>query len=366
MYTEARIMRALSHPNIIKLEGVIVEKIPIMLVIEYLEGSCLSKALIANKVPNETRFPIVMGMLYGLQYMHQHGFIHRDIAARNVMVSNDCRTVKIIDFGLAKHGLQFTLKKCSKIPAKWLAPEILDKWTFTPKSDTWAFGVCIWEIYHDGAEPYADTPGFKASSSEPEGPQGKTPTATTPLAKTPNAATPAGSTPTNAKNSTVKRATKTPKLRPELMITKNAEWVPQDFMPIYKRMHDINVDRRIELSAMAEEIEKKILPTLPPAVLIEAKIHMEKRPPFDSKFKVDLSSHLSKGSPSAPPSKGSKKAEYVPINKTARRKNPNQTRSRSKSTGDSTGPSTGTTSSGSNPGHKSADKTHTKRRGKKN
>uniref|UniRef100_A0A1I7TW47 NPH3 domain-containing protein n=2 Tax=Caenorhabditis tropicalis TaxID=1561998 RepID=A0A1I7TW47_9PELO len=150
------------------------------------------------------------------------------------------------------------------------------------------------------------------------------------------------------------------------MITKNAEWVPQDFMPIYKRMHDINVDRRIELSAMAEEIEKKILPTLPPAVLIEAKIHMEKRPSFDPKFKVDLSSHLSKGSPSAPASKGSKKAEYAPLNKTLTNRRKLATKTRSKSTGDSTGPSTGTISSGSNAGHKSTDKTHTKRRGKKN
>ncbi|EFO83284.1 hypothetical protein CRE_13609 [Caenorhabditis remanei] len=114
------------------------------------------------------RFPVVVGILYGERYMHTNIYIHRDIAARNEMVSNDCRLVKIIDFGSAKHGLRFTVSNpcqhppklklfqlgaTQKIPAKWLSPEVLKTWTFSTKSDTWAFGVCIWEIYHNGAEP---------------------------------------------------------------------------------------------------------------------------------------------------------------------------------------------------------------------
>lgn len=54
----------------------------------------------------------------------------------------------------------------TKMPIKWLAPEILNKvaddltmvvdeqGAFTNKSDVWAFGIVMWEFYMDGKEPY--------------------------------------------------------------------------------------------------------------------------------------------------------------------------------------------------------------------
>lgn len=109
MYTEARAMRRFQHQNIIRFEGVVVEKLPILLLIEYFEGSCLLSALQKKKVANVMRFPIICGIMYGLDHIHSNNYIHRDIAARNVMVSADCRNIKIIDFGLAKHGSTFSV-----------------------------------------------------------------------------------------------------------------------------------------------------------------------------------------------------------------------------------------------------------------
>ncbi|KAF1760572.1 hypothetical protein GCK72_008821 [Caenorhabditis remanei] len=143
IYTEARVMRALIHPNIIRLEGVVVEKIPVMLVIEFMEGSSLLDALLKKRVPNEMRFPICMAVLYAVLHMHINSYIHRDIAARNGMVSHDCRTVKLIDFGLAKHGTQFILNNIGKIPVKRLPPEVLRTKRFSTKSDTWALAICF-------------------------------------------------------------------------------------------------------------------------------------------------------------------------------------------------------------------------------
>ena len=62
--------------------------------------------------------------------------------------------MKIADFGLSREGTCYQMDPHTKVPIKWLAPEILQTALFTQKTDVWAFGVMCWEIYNDGIEPY--------------------------------------------------------------------------------------------------------------------------------------------------------------------------------------------------------------------
>ncbi|CAO4371139.1 unnamed protein product [Caenorhabditis nigoni] len=301
MFTEARAMRALMHPNIIRLEGVVVEKLPLYLVIEFLEGSSLLDALRKKKVNNIYRFPICMAVLYAVLWMHMQNYIHRDIAARNVMISHDCRTVKLIDFGLAKHGLQFTLDVATKIPLKRLAPEVQKTKIFSAKSDTWALAICFWEIYHDGAPIYSNV--IPSLDSKPPAAPSPAPSATP-------------TTPDTSKNSNVKgkQATQTRKRAkkgiavpapkpvveapkpaskdkgepPELVITQNVDFLPEKFVPRFKMMTEKKARKRIELAEIANVVEKEILPTLPEMVRTELKYHVDRRPPFDPNFKVQF------------------------------------------------------------------------------
>lgn len=90
-----------------------------------------------------------------LSYLESKKFVHRDIAARNVLVSaHDC--VKLADFGLSRLIEEDCYYKASKgkLPIKWMAPESINFRRFTTASDVWMFGVCVWEICMLGVKPF--------------------------------------------------------------------------------------------------------------------------------------------------------------------------------------------------------------------
>ncbi|KAI6233526.1 Tyrosine-protein kinase [Aphelenchoides fujianensis] len=61
---------------------------------------------------------------------------------------------KISDFGMSREGSHYKMPTGRRVPMKWLAPEVITSYLFSPKSDVWAFGVVVWEVYADGTEPF--------------------------------------------------------------------------------------------------------------------------------------------------------------------------------------------------------------------
>ena len=90
-------------------------------------------------------------------------YVHRDIAARNCLISEDGKTCKLADFGMA-HEMQeqaetgeyyyITENTKDMIPIAWTAPEASTSRrprVYNEKSDVWSFGVLLWEIFTRGA-----------------------------------------------------------------------------------------------------------------------------------------------------------------------------------------------------------------------
>ncbi|KAL3105693.1 hypothetical protein niasHT_021576 [Heterodera trifolii] len=92
------------------------------------------------------------GAAAGLDHVHSKGILHCDIAARNCLFSEN--TVKVADFGLAFKGPSKPVETGKPVPIRWLSPETMRERTFTPKSDTWAYGVLCWEIFCNAQQPY--------------------------------------------------------------------------------------------------------------------------------------------------------------------------------------------------------------------
>lgn len=91
----------------------------------------------------------------GLYHLHANDYIHRDIAARNFLVSDESR-VFISDFGMSRMEEDVIDTSRDMIGAfRWMAPETFRNGAFTKKSDIFSFGIFIWEVLHMKI-PYSD------------------------------------------------------------------------------------------------------------------------------------------------------------------------------------------------------------------
>uniref|UniRef100_A0A8D2ZMK4 non-specific protein-tyrosine kinase n=1 Tax=Scophthalmus maximus TaxID=52904 RepID=A0A8D2ZMK4_SCOMX len=153
---EALTMRQFDHPHIVKLMGVITDN-PVWIIMELCTFGELRSFLQVRKYSLDLASLILYSyqLSTALAYLESKRFVHRDIAARNVLVSTvDC--VKLGDFGLSRYMEDSSYYKASKgkLPIKWMAPESINFRRFTTASDVWMFGVCMWEILMYGIKPF--------------------------------------------------------------------------------------------------------------------------------------------------------------------------------------------------------------------
>ncbi|XP_066278799.1 fibroblast growth factor receptor 3-like [Branchiostoma lanceolatum] len=152
------------HPNIVRLYGVITESEPKRIVLEYAaQGDLLAYLRKSRDNPNMTLKDLVglaVGVARALQELEVLQIVHRDVAARNVLVTDD-NVAKLADFGLARDvytdAMYVRTRQAGRdepLPLKWMSLESLRDGEYTCQSDVWSFGVLLWEIATRGEEPH--------------------------------------------------------------------------------------------------------------------------------------------------------------------------------------------------------------------
>lgn len=147
---EINLLLCLNHPNVVDLKEVVVGQglDSIFLVMGYCEQDLAS--LLDNMSTPFTEAQvkcISLQVLEGLQYLHQHFIVHRDLKVSNLLLT-DHGIVKIADFGLARtYGLPLKNMTPRVVTLWYRAPELLfGSKTHSTAVDMWAMGCILAEL----------------------------------------------------------------------------------------------------------------------------------------------------------------------------------------------------------------------------
>ncbi|XP_055494201.1 mitogen-activated protein kinase kinase kinase 13-like isoform X1 [Leucoraja erinacea] len=153
--TDIKPLRKLKHPNIIAFKGVCTQAPCYCIIMEYCAHGQLYEVLRAGrKISPRLLVDWSSGIASGMNYLHLHKIIHRDLKSPNVLVTHD-DTVKISDFGTSKELSDKSTKMSFAGTVAWMAPEVIRNEPVSEKVDIWSFGVVLWELL-TGEVPYKD------------------------------------------------------------------------------------------------------------------------------------------------------------------------------------------------------------------
>nr|BAD19174.1 putative MAP4K alpha1 [Oryza sativa Japonica Group] len=164
---EAQTMILIDQPNVMKAHCSFTNNHSLWVVMPYMAGgSCLHimKSVYPDGFEEAVIATVLREVLKGLEYLHHHGHIHRDVKAGNILV--DSRgVVKLGDFGVSAclfdSGDRQRARNTFVGTPCWMAPEVMEQLHgYDFKADIWSFGITALELAH-GHAPFSKFPPMK-------------------------------------------------------------------------------------------------------------------------------------------------------------------------------------------------------------
>src|SRR2546430_1686245 len=150
---EVRIARLVSHPNVCRVFDIGEVNGTPFLSMEYVDGEDLACLLTRiGWLPYDKALEIARKLCAGLAAAHDRGVIHRDLKPQNIMI-NKRGEVVIMDFGLAAIASELTGPEARNGTPAYMAPEQLKGAAVTNKSDIYALGLVLYELF-TGKRPF--------------------------------------------------------------------------------------------------------------------------------------------------------------------------------------------------------------------
>ena len=169
---EAKALAALSHPNILTIYDVGIEKNVSFVVMELLTGESLRVKILRQTITGDEALNVAISIADGLEAAHLKGIIHRDLKPENIFITEKNR-VKILDFGLARFRVPFesemlqTITSMSEFETEawatktgsligtvpYMSPEQIRGRSIDARSDIFSTGILFYEMT-SGIHPF--------------------------------------------------------------------------------------------------------------------------------------------------------------------------------------------------------------------
>jgi serine/threonine-protein kinase len=153
---EGRALARIDHPNVVRLNAVVVEQNALYLVMQFIDGEPLDK-MIQRHVTSRTPMPITQALsifrmvLRGVGAAHAEGLIHRDLKPANILIRKKDGVAKVTDFGIAKAeedakaGRGVTKGIIGSL--SYMAPEqVRGQRDLDKRVDVYALGIVLFEL----------------------------------------------------------------------------------------------------------------------------------------------------------------------------------------------------------------------------
>ncbi|XP_014493068.1 serine/threonine-protein kinase HT1-like isoform X1 [Vigna radiata var. radiata] len=156
---EIAMLSRVQHKNLVKFIGACKE--PVMVIVtELLLGGTLRKYLWGirpNCLDMRVAVAFALDIARAMECLHSHGIIHRDLKPDNLILTEDHKTVKLADFGLAREESLAEMMTAETGTYRWMAPELYstvtlrqgEKKHYNHKVDVYSFAIVLWELIHN-------------------------------------------------------------------------------------------------------------------------------------------------------------------------------------------------------------------------
>ncbi|XP_023013886.1 serine/threonine-protein kinase 33 isoform X1 [Leptinotarsa decemlineata] len=150
---EIKILKSVSHQNIIRLDKIYESAKKIYMVMERCRDTLFNKYRSENPFTEKISKKIIKQLVDAVHYLHKHDIVHRDIKMENILLTKNVNDpfdnffIKLSDFGLSviKSGTGISGLLRDRVGTViYMAPEILSGHTYSELCDVWSVGVILY------------------------------------------------------------------------------------------------------------------------------------------------------------------------------------------------------------------------------
>lgn len=159
MHKEVNILKALNHPNVVRVYDFFDDEDYFKIVMEFCDGGELFKKLVSEdqQYTEAKSREIIVLLISALKHCNEHGVVHRDIKPENILLTKD-GTIKLADFNLSKQidpdNVDFKLLETMCGTPNYVAPEVISGKPYDFKCDIWSLGVISFLLLSGGYLPF--------------------------------------------------------------------------------------------------------------------------------------------------------------------------------------------------------------------